>query len=324
MVQAFGREDDVRDRFRGRAEARPRTRRCAQARVEARFLPGLLFLPSLGIAAVLYCRRQGRDRRDADDRRVQRSSSRSCCSSCGRSRRSAGSSTSASARSPPPAASFAWLEGDRAAAASRRSRRRCPTGPLHVRFEDVHFAYGERLPRCCAGSTSTSHPGEIVAVCGATGSGQDDAAQPPAALLRPDRGPRARRRRRLPRRRPGRAAPLGRDRDAEARAVLGAAARQPARRRGPDAPWEEVLAACEAAGVAAFVDDLPDGYDTLDRRARRQPLRRPAPARRARPRAARGRARARARRPDVGGRHARPSASSSQTPPPGASPGARC
>jgi ABC-type multidrug transport system fused ATPase/permease subunit len=24
-----------------------------------------------------------------------------------------------------------------------------------------------------------------------------------------------------------------------------------------------VLAACEAAGVAAFVDDLPDGYDTL-------------------------------------------------------------
>ena len=31
----------------------------------------------------------------------------------------------------------------------------------------------------------------------------------------------------------------------------------------PDAPWEEVLAACEAAGVAAFVDDLPDGYDTL-------------------------------------------------------------
>ena len=31
----------------------------------------------------------------------------------------------------------------------------------------------------------------------------------------------------------------------------------------PDAPWDEVLAACDAAGVAAFVDDLPHGYDTL-------------------------------------------------------------
>jgi ABC-type multidrug transport system fused ATPase/permease subunit len=31
----------------------------------------------------------------------------------------------------------------------------------------------------------------------------------------------------------------------------------------PGAPWEDVLAACEAAGVTAFVDDLPEGYDTL-------------------------------------------------------------
>ena len=31
----------------------------------------------------------------------------------------------------------------------------------------------------------------------------------------------------------------------------------------PDADWVEVLAACETAGVAAFVDGLPDGYDTL-------------------------------------------------------------
>ncbi|MDX6437639.1 MAG: ATP-binding cassette, subfamily bacterial HlyB/CyaB, partial [Gaiellaceae bacterium] len=26
---------------------------------------------------------------------------------------------------------------------------------------------------------------------------------------------------------------------------------------------EEMIAACEVAGVAAFIDDLPDGYDTL-------------------------------------------------------------
>jgi ABC-type multidrug transport system fused ATPase/permease subunit len=30
-----------------------------------------------------------------------------------------------------------------------------------------------------------------------------------------------------------------------------------------DAEWSEVLAACTAAGVDAFVDELPDGYDTL-------------------------------------------------------------
>jgi ABC-type multidrug transport system fused ATPase/permease subunit len=32
---------------------------------------------------------------------------------------------------------------------------------------------------------------------------------------------------------------------------------------GHDVPWEDVLAACEAAGVDAFADGLPDGYDTL-------------------------------------------------------------
>jgi ABC-type multidrug transport system fused ATPase/permease subunit len=52
MVQAFGREADVRTRFLGRAEAvRHETMR--QATVEAHYLPGLLFLPTLGIAAVL-------------------------------------------------------------------------------------------------------------------------------------------------------------------------------------------------------------------------------------------------------------------------------
>jgi ABC-type multidrug transport system fused ATPase/permease subunit len=30
-----------------------------------------------------------------------------------------------------------------------------------------------------------------------------------------------------------------------------------------DAPWDDVLAACAAAGVDAFAEDLPEGYDTL-------------------------------------------------------------
>ena len=71
----------------------------------------------------------------------------------------------------------------------------------------------------------------------------------------------------------------------------------------PDAAWDEVLAASEAAGVAAFVDDLPDGYDTHDRRARRQPVRRPAPASRAGAGAAGRVGRDPDGRPAVGGRH---------------------
>ena len=41
----------------------------------------------------------------------------------------------------------------------------------------------------------------------------------------------------------------------------------------PDADWSEVLDACEAAGVAGFVDDLPDGYDTLIGERGVEPLR---------------------------------------------------
>ena len=49
MVQAFGREDDVRERFGGRAEAVAR-RRCARRGSRRASCPGLIFLPSLGIA----------------------------------------------------------------------------------------------------------------------------------------------------------------------------------------------------------------------------------------------------------------------------------
>src|SRR5262249_56656526 len=52
MVQAFGREDDVQARFGAKAE-KVRDGVLRQARVEAAFLPGLLFLPTLSIAAVV-------------------------------------------------------------------------------------------------------------------------------------------------------------------------------------------------------------------------------------------------------------------------------
>src|SRR6059058_2534667 len=53
MVQAFGREDDVRGRFGERAES-VRDTVLRQAGVEARHLPGLYYLPSLSIAAVVF------------------------------------------------------------------------------------------------------------------------------------------------------------------------------------------------------------------------------------------------------------------------------
>src|SRR6185436_16842339 len=52
MVQAFGREDDVQARFAGKAEA-VRDGVLRQARIEAAFLPGLICLPTISIAAVV-------------------------------------------------------------------------------------------------------------------------------------------------------------------------------------------------------------------------------------------------------------------------------
>src|SRR5205814_5144902 len=53
MVQAFGREDDVRGRFAGKATA-VRDTVLRQAGVESRHLPGLFFLPTLSVAIVVY------------------------------------------------------------------------------------------------------------------------------------------------------------------------------------------------------------------------------------------------------------------------------
>src|SRR4029079_16403863 len=53
MVQAFGREDDVRARFGVKARA-VRDGVLRQARIEGPYLPGLLFLPTVSIAVVIW------------------------------------------------------------------------------------------------------------------------------------------------------------------------------------------------------------------------------------------------------------------------------
>jgi ABC-type multidrug transport system fused ATPase/permease subunit len=258
MVQAFGREDDVRTRFLGRAEAvRHETMR--QATVEAHFLPGLLFLPTLGIAAVLYF---GGQDVIAGTLTIGEfmlfitlllqlvwplealgwiiNLAQRAVASAGR--------------------SFAWLEGIRPLPEAAEPTR-LPDGPLPIRFEDVRFAYG-REAEVLRGVDLALEPGEIVAVCGATGSGKTTLLN----LLPRFYDPTA-----------GRVLVGGVDtRDAalaELRHAVAIVTQKPVLfsvllrenlvSARPDADWEDVLAACRAAGVSAFVDELPNGYDTL-------------------------------------------------------------
>jgi len=258
MVQAFGREDDVRTRFLGRAEAvRHETMR--QATVEAYFLPGLLFLPTLGIGAVLFF---GGREAVAGNLTIGEfmlfitlllqlvwplealgwiiNLGQRAVASAGR--------------------SFAWLEGIEPLPEPDEPRS-LGAAPLDVRFERVHFAYGTGA-EVLRGVDLAVHQGEIVAVCGPTGSGKTTLLNLLPRFYDPTSG---------------RVLLGGVDtRDvkvAELRRAVAIVTQRPVLfsvllrenllSARPDADWDEVLAACEAAGVSTFVDDLPDGYDTL-------------------------------------------------------------
>jgi ABC-type multidrug transport system fused ATPase/permease subunit len=258
MVQAFGREDDVRSRFLGRAEAvRHETMRAAS--VEAYFLPGLLFLPSLGIAAVLLF--GGRDV-IAGELTIGEfmlfitlllqlvwplealgwiiNLGQRAVASAGR--------------------SFAWLDGI-APLPEPAKPKELPDGPLRVRFEDVRFAYGTEA-EVLRGIDLAVEPGEIVAVCGPTGSGKTTLLNLLPRFYDPTGG------RVLVGGVDTRDVPVAELRRAVAivtqkPVLFSVLLRENLLSARPDADWDEVLAACDAAGVSTFVDDLPDGYDTL-------------------------------------------------------------
>ena len=258
MVQAFGREEDVRDRFHGRAEdVRRETMR--QASVEARFLPGLIFLPTLGIAAVLLF--GGRQAIEGNLtigeftlfitlllQLVWPLEALGWIINLGQ------RATAAASRS------FAWLDAI-TSLPERSDPIRLPAGPLTVRMENVHFRYATGS-EVLSGIDLEAAPGEIVALCGATGAGKTSLLN----LLPRFYDPTA-----------GRVLIGGVDvRDValgELRTSVAVVTQKPVlfsiRLRDnllagrPDADWSEVLDACEVAGVAAFVDELPDGYDTL-------------------------------------------------------------
>ena len=157
--------------------------------------------------------------------------------------------------------SFAWLDGIESMP-EPASPTALPSGPLAGALRGRAVPLRDREPRCSRGSTSKSQPGEIVAVCGPTGAGKTSLLN----LLPRFYDPTA-----------GRVLVGGVDaRDvalAELRCAVAIVTQKPVLfsvplrdnllAARPDADWSDVLDACEAAGVAEFVDDLPDGYDTL-------------------------------------------------------------
>jgi ABC-type multidrug transport system fused ATPase/permease subunit len=258
MVQAFGREDDVRGRFGGKAEA-VRDTVLKQAGVEARHLPGLYYLPSLSIAAVVFF----------GGREVIRGHL-----SIGHfvlfetlllqlvwPLEALGWITNLAQRALASAGrSFAWLEGI-PPLPEPTAPKHLPPGRLDVRFERVHFAYGGE-DDVLRDLDLDIEPGEIVAVCGPTGSGKTSLLNLLPRFYDPTGG---------------RVLVGGVDtRDltiADLRRDVALVTQRPVLFSVPlrenltagrdDADWDVVLAACEAAGVDAFVDDLPHGYDTL-------------------------------------------------------------
>ena len=258
MVQAFGREDDVRDRFSGRAEA-VRSETMRQARIEARFLPGLVFLPTIGLAAVIFF--GGRDAIAGDLtigeftmfvflllQLVWPLEALGWIINLGQ------RATAAASRS------FAWLDGI-GGLPEATDPASLPDGQLDVRFEGAHFSY-ETGAEVLSGVDLTVAAGEIVAVCGATGAGKTTLLNLLPRFYDPTDG------RVLLGGVDVRETPLSELRGAVALVtqkpvLFSVTLRDNLLAARPDADWAEVLDACRAAGVVAFVDELPDGYDTL-------------------------------------------------------------
>jgi ABC-type multidrug transport system fused ATPase/permease subunit len=258
MVQAFGREDDVRSRFGERAES-VRDVVLEQAGVEAQHLPGLFFLPTLSIAVVVFF--GGRDVINGDLTIGQFVLFNTILLQLAWPLESLGWITNLAQRALASAGrSFAWIEGiDRLPELAEPLP--APAGPQRISFQNAHFAYADE-DEVLTGVDLEVEAGEIVAVCGATGSGKTSLLNLAARLYDPTEG---------------RVLLGGTDlcdlRLEDVRSAMSIVTQRPILfsiplRENlligrPDAGWDEVLAASEAAGVAAFVDDLPDGYDTM-------------------------------------------------------------
>ena len=258
MVQAFGREDDVRERFGVRARA-VRDGVVRQARIEGGFLPGLLFLPTVSIAVVLYF--GGRDVIHQHLTLGEFFLFYSLLLQLVWPLEALGWIINLGQRATASASrSFAWLEQIDEIPEPAEPKH-LPDGELDVRFENVHFSYGSGS-EVLRGVDLHVAAGEIVAVCGPTGVGKTSLLNLLPRFYDPTGG---------------RVLIGGIDvRDLqieELRSAVALVTQRPVlfsiplkdnlTGARPDAPWDEVLAACSAAGVDEFAEELPDGYDTL-------------------------------------------------------------
>jgi ABC-type multidrug transport system fused ATPase/permease subunit len=258
MVQAFGREDDVQARFTTKAEA-VRDGVLRQARVEANFLPGLLFLPTISIAAVVLF--GGRDVIGGTLTYGEFFLFYQLLLQLVWPLEALGWILSLAQRATASASrSFAWLRGIEPIPEPAQPRS-LPAGPLGITFEGVHFEYGVGS-EVLSGIDLELQPGEIVAICGPTGAGKSSLLNLVPRFYDPTAG---------------RVLLGGVDlRELELQELRTAVAlvtqrpilfsiplRDNLTAARPDAPWDEVVAACEAAGVAHFAAELPEGYDTL-------------------------------------------------------------
>jgi ABC-type multidrug transport system fused ATPase/permease subunit len=258
MVQAFGRENDVRERFGEKAEG-VRAAALDQAGVEAAHVPGLYYLPALSVAAVVFF--GGRAVIEGQITIGQFVLFETLLLQLVWPLEAIGWILDLAQRALASAGrSFGWLDGIEPLP-EPTSPRHLPQGQLGVRFEHLNFAYG--------GEVDVLHdldlvvePGEIVAVCGSTGSGKTSLLNLLPRFYDPTGG------RVLVGGVETRDLPI-----AELRADVALVTQRPVLFSVPlrenltagreDADWADVLAACEAAGVDAFGPNLPDGYDTL-------------------------------------------------------------
>jgi ABC-type multidrug transport system fused ATPase/permease subunit len=258
MVQAFGREAEVRERFRERAEG-VRQSSLREAGVEARYLPGLTFLPSMAIASVLFF--GGRDVIDGNLTIGQFVLFNSLLLQLVWPLEALGWILNLAQRAIASASrAFAWLDAVQPLPEAEHPAR-LPDGGLDVRYEDVCFAYAGGSPVLCDLDLEIA-AGSIVAVCGETGSGKSTMLNLLSRFYDPDSGSV----------RVG-GIEVSALRKADLRTAVALVTQRPVLfslplrenlcAARPEATEEEMLAACEVAGVAAFIDDLPDGYDTL-------------------------------------------------------------
>jgi len=258
MVQAFGREPEVNERFAVKARA-VRNVVLREAAVEGRYLPGLVFLPTMAIGMVLLV--GGHFVISGDLTIGEFVLFNTLLLQLVWPLEALGWILNLAQRAIASASrSFAWLDHVQPLPEPATSAD-LPDGPVGVRFAGVRFGYGDGAVVLRDLDLELA-PGEIVAVCGATGSGKTSLLQLLPRFYDPDAGAveiggvdvRAMRLRPL-----REAVGLVTQRPV----LFSAPLRDNLLDGRPDASDVELREACEAAGVDAFVDELPDGYDTM-------------------------------------------------------------